>query len=57
MDPLYMELLEAARASIAAGRDGEADPLVYIRAVLESHGQLPPEGMHPLQCLALAVAS
>jgi hypothetical protein len=52
-DALYMELLEAARAAIAAHRDGEADPLIYIHAVLEAHGQLPPADMHPVQILAL----
>jgi hypothetical protein len=50
---LYMQLLEAARASVAADRDGEKDPLIYIRAVLDAHGQLPPDGMHPAQILAL----
>lgn len=56
MDPLYMELLEACRAGVAAQRAGETDPMGYIRDVLERHGQLPPNGMTPAQCLALAVA-
>jgi hypothetical protein len=53
---LYMELLEACRAAVAAQRRNEADPLVYVREVLASHGQLPPAGMTPAECLALAVA-
>jgi hypothetical protein len=53
MDALYMELLEAARAAVAAERDGEPDPLIYVIAVLDRHGQLPPDDMTPLQCLAL----
>ena len=51
---LYMELLEAARASICAERLSEADPLIYVRELLASHGQLPPAGMTPAQCLAFA---
>lgn len=53
MNALYMELLEAARASIAAERDGETDPLIHVRHVLEAHGQMPPDGMTPVQILAL----
>ncbi|MCO6011483.1 hypothetical protein NE236_41690 [Actinoallomurus purpureus] len=54
---LYFELLEAARASIAAARLGEADPLIHVRHVLDAHGQLPPEGMTPVQILALTPAA
>lgn len=50
---LYLELLEAARASIAAQDAGETDPLIHVRHVLARHGQLPPAGMTPAQCLAL----
>lgn len=53
MNALYMELLEAARASVAAERDHETDPLIYVIAVLDRHGQLPPDDMTPTQCLAL----
>jgi hypothetical protein len=51
----YAELLASARAAVAAERDHEPDPLAYIRGVLAEHGQLPPDGMHPPQLLALAL--
>lgn len=38
------ELLAAARAAVAAERNGDADPLAYVRGVLAEHGQLPPDG-------------
>jgi hypothetical protein len=50
---LYLELLEAARAAVAAERDGETDPLIHVRHVLDTHGQIPPVWMTPAQCLAL----
>lgn len=56
----YANLLAAARAAVAAHHDGEGDPLAYLRDELDAHGQLPPAGMHPAQCLAqpcLRVAS
>jgi hypothetical protein len=53
MNALYLELLEAARAAVAAERDGEPDPLIYVISVLDRHGQLPPDDMTAMQCLAL----
>jgi hypothetical protein len=50
----HAELLAAARAAVAAARDGAADPLVYLRGVLAKRGQLPPAGMRPPQILAAA---
>jgi hypothetical protein len=49
----YMDLLAHARAAVAAARDGETDPCGYLVDALEPHGQLPPDGMHPAQILAL----
>jgi hypothetical protein len=53
VNALYLELLEAARASVAAEQRGEVDPLIHVRHVLAAHGQLPPADMTPAQCLAL----
>lgn len=53
----YAELLAACRAAVAAARQGEADPLNYVAAVLEDHGQLPAPGQRPMQLLAQATAS
>ena len=39
----YAELLAAARAAVAAERNGDADPLAYVRGVLAERGQLPPD--------------
>ena len=39
----YAELLAAARAAVAAERNGDADPLGYVRGVLAERGQLPPD--------------
>lgn len=50
----YADLLAAARATLAAHRDGEADPLFYLRDELAAHGQLPPKHLHALELLALA---
>lgn len=36
-------LIAAARATLGAHADGEADPLYYLRDELEAQGQLPPE--------------
>lgn len=36
-------LLAAARATISAQYDGEADPLSYLRDELDARGQLPPD--------------
>jgi len=52
----YADLLAAARATVAAARDGEADPLYYIRDELAARGQLPPRHMHAAELLALATA-
>lgn len=50
----YAKLLAAARATIAADHDGEANPIAYLRDELDSHGQLPDAAMHPAQLLAQA---
>lgn len=50
----YANLLAAARATVAAHRDGEADALGYLRDELDAHGQLPSAEQHPAQLLALA---
>lgn len=51
----YADLLAAARATLAADRDGESEPLLYLHDELEAHGQLPPRHLHALELLALAV--
>jgi hypothetical protein len=51
----HADLLAAARATLAAHRDGEADPLYYLHDELAAHGQLPPKHLHALELLALAV--
>jgi hypothetical protein len=38
----YANLLAAARATLAAAHDGEAEPLAYLADELTDHGQLPP---------------
>ena len=50
----YANLLAAARATVAADHDGEANPLAYLRDELDAHGQLPDASMHPAQLLAQA---
>jgi hypothetical protein len=40
----YARLVAAARASVAAARAGEANPLVYVEAELVRHCGLPPQG-------------
>ncbi|MFI6513312.1 hypothetical protein ACIBCT_37400 [Streptosporangium sp. NPDC050855] len=52
----YAELLAAARATVAAARLGEVDPLVHIRHALAAHGQLPPVGARPVVLLAACAA-
>ena len=37
----HAALLAACRASVAAERSGDADPLGYVRGALEERGQLP----------------
>jgi hypothetical protein len=52
----YANLLAAARATIAATRDHENDPLGYLRDELDAHGQLPTTEQHPAQLLAAGLA-
>jgi hypothetical protein len=52
----HADLLAAARATVAAARDGEADPLYYIRDELNARGQLPSRHLHAAELLALAAA-
>jgi DNA-binding transcriptional regulator YiaG len=51
----HADLLAASRATVAAYRDGEADPLWYVRDELTAHGQHPPAHLHPTELLAQAV--
>lgn len=51
----YADLLASARATVAAARDGEDDPLLYVRDHLDAHGQLPPRHLHAAQLLAVPV--
>jgi len=39
----YANLLAAARATLSAEHDGEADPTWYLRDELRATGQLPPD--------------
>ena len=39
----HAALLAAARATITAARDGERDPLYYLRDELSAQGHLPPD--------------
>ena len=48
----YAELLAAARASVAAAARGDADPVAWVRGVLEDRGQLPEPGARPAQVVA-----
>jgi len=48
----YAGLLAAARAAVAAERNGDADPLGWIRGLLAERGQLPPPGAAPVQVVA-----
>jgi hypothetical protein len=50
----YADLLAAARATLAAHRDGEADPLYYLHDELNARGQLPPRHLHAADLLAHA---
>ena len=40
----YAELLAATRAAVAAERNGDTDPLAYVRGLLAERGQLPLAG-------------
>jgi hypothetical protein len=53
----YAELLAAARASVAAAARGDADPVAWVRGVLEDRGQLPEPGARPSQVVADARAA
>ncbi len=53
----YAELLAAARASVAAAARGDADPVVWVRGVLQDRGQLPAPGARPSQVVADARAA
>jgi hypothetical protein len=48
----YAELLAAARASVAAAARGDADPVAWVRGVLQDRGQLPEPGARPVQVVA-----
>ena len=50
----YANLLAAARATVAADRDGDPEPLAILCDELDTHGQLPEPSMHPTQLLAQA---
>lgn len=44
---MHANLLAAARATIAAARDGEPDPMYYLRDELDAHDQLPADYLDP----------
>ncbi|MEV5414181.1 hypothetical protein AB0K60_35770 [Thermopolyspora sp. NPDC052614] len=48
----YLRLLTAARASVAAERNGDPDPLVFLKHELGRRGQLPAEGEQAHRVLA-----
>lgn len=49
---MHANLLAAARATVAAVRDGEADSMYYLRDELDAHDQLPPDHLHAAELLA-----
>jgi hypothetical protein len=49
---MHANLLAAARATIAATRDGEADSMYYLREELDAHDQLPSDHLHAAELLA-----
>ena len=49
---MHANLLAAARATIAAARDGEVDSMYYLRDELDAHDQLPPDHLHAAELLA-----
>jgi hypothetical protein len=49
---MHANLLAAARATIAATRDGEADSMYYLRDELDAHDQLPPDHLHAAELFA-----
>ncbi len=48
----HANLLAAARAALAAHRDGETDPWIYLEHELAEHAQLPGTGQRPAQLLS-----
>lgn len=48
----YLRLLTAARASVAAERDGDPEPLTFVKHELARRGQLPAEGEQAQRVLA-----
>ena len=52
----YVDLLEAARAAIAAAHHDGCDPTAYVAAELAHRGLLPPPEMTPQQVLADAAS-
>jgi hypothetical protein len=50
----HADLTAVARAAVAAERDGENDPLWYIRDELAANGTLPPRWLSAPDLLALA---
>src|SRR5690606_40313447 len=53
----YLGLLTAARASVAAERAGDPDPLVFLRHELDRRGQLPADDEQAQRILADAKAA
>jgi hypothetical protein len=52
----YARLLTAARACVAAERDGLNDPLIFVRELLAERGQLPLPDLSVPQLLAAVPA-
>ena len=50
-------LIAAARASVAADRDGLQDPLSFVRDALARYGGLPPDNKKPHELIADATAA
>jgi hypothetical protein len=50
----HARLLAATRATLAADWDGEPDPVMYVRGLLQDTGQAPARGMHAPGVLAAA---
>jgi hypothetical protein len=48
---MHANLLAAARATIAATRDGEADSMYYLREELDAHDQFPSDHLHAAELL------
>jgi hypothetical protein len=52
----YVELLEAARATVAAAHQAECNPTRFVECELDRRGLLPPADMTPQQVLADAAS-